>query len=160
MEDAKLQQLNTRLQQLLDRTAPYKLYRWLALAGLVLLYATRVFMLKGFYIVSYALAIYNLNLVLGFITPSVDPELEGPVLPQRSDAEYRPFRRRLPEMKFWCVTTTTRISRRYRHSQAGTSCMLAVSSPLHEQCFSTETAAACRQAPTSRCDTESPVHVF
>jgi Rer1 family len=51
--------------------------------------------------VTMQLAIYNLNLLLGFITPSVDPELEGPVLPQRSDGEFRPFRRRLPEMKFW-----------------------------------------------------------
>jgi Rer1 family len=46
--------LNTKLQQFLDKTAPFKLYRWLALAALVLLYATRVFFLKGFYIVTYA----------------------------------------------------------------------------------------------------------
>lgn len=102
MEDFR-KKLTTRLQQFLDQTAPFKLYRWLALGAVVLLYATRVFILKGFYIVTYALGIYNLNLLLGFITPSVDPELEGPVLPQRSDDEYRPFRRRLQEMKFWCA---------------------------------------------------------
>jgi hypothetical protein len=100
MEDFQ-KKLTTRLQQFLDQTAPFKLYRWLALGAVVLLYATRVYTLKGFYIVTYALGIYNLNLLLGFITPSVDPELEGPVLPQRSDDEYRPFRRRLQEMKFW-----------------------------------------------------------
>jgi hypothetical protein len=92
---------NIKLQQLLDRTAPHKLYRWLALVALVALYVTRVFYLRGFYIVTYVLGIYNLNLVLGFITPSVDPELEGPVLPSKSDDEYRPFVRRLQEMKFW-----------------------------------------------------------
>jgi Rer1 family len=91
-----------QLQRLLDKSAPHKAYRWTGLATIVLLYALRVYFLNGFYVVTYALAIYNLNLVLGFITPSVDPELEGPVLPSKNDDEYRPFVRRLPEMKFWC----------------------------------------------------------
>jgi hypothetical protein len=94
------------LQRFLDKTAPFKLYRWLALLALVLVYAVRTYFLQGFYIVTYALGIYNLNLFLGFITPSVDPELEGPVLPQKSDDEYRPFRRRLQEMKFWYAATS------------------------------------------------------
>ncbi|MEW5302439.1 MAG: hypothetical protein WDW36_005226 [Sanguina aurantia] len=57
--------------------------------------------LRGFYIVSYGLAIYNLNLLLGFLTPQIDPESEGPELPTTSDQEFRPFIRRLPEFKFW-----------------------------------------------------------
>lgn len=56
----------------------------------------------GFYIVTYALGIFNLNLLLGFLTPQVDPELEGPTLPSRKEDEFRPFVRRLPEFKFWC----------------------------------------------------------
>jgi hypothetical protein len=36
-------------------------------AALVLLYALRVYWLNGFYIVSYGLAIYVLNLLLGFL---------------------------------------------------------------------------------------------
>ena len=63
--DDYIKKANTRLQQLLDKTAPFKLYRWLALGGLVLLYATRVYYLNGFYIVTYGLGIYNLNLLLG-----------------------------------------------------------------------------------------------
>lgn len=55
----------------------------------------------GFYIVTYALGIYNLNLLLGFLTPQVDPELEGPTLPSKGQDEFRPFVRRLPEFKFW-----------------------------------------------------------
>jgi sterol desaturase/sphingolipid hydroxylase (fatty acid hydroxylase superfamily) len=43
-------------------------------AALVLLYALRVYWLNGFYIVSYGLAIYVLNLLLGFLSPRVDPE--------------------------------------------------------------------------------------
>ena len=54
-----------------------------------------------FYIVTYALGIYNLNLLLGFLTPQVDPESEGPGLPSKHDEEFRPFVRKLPEFKFW-----------------------------------------------------------
>ena len=57
--------------------------------------------LQGFYIVSYALGIYNLNLLLGFLTPQIDPEMEGPTLPNKGSDEFRPFVRRLPEFKFW-----------------------------------------------------------
>lgn len=58
---------------------------------------------RRFYIVTYALGIYNLNLLLGFLTPQVDPELEGPTLPSKSDEEFRPFVRKLPEFKAWCA---------------------------------------------------------
>lgn len=60
-----------------------------------------ILQLQGFYIVTYALGIYNLNLLLGFLTPQIDPELEGPTLPSKSEDEFRPFVRRLPEFKFW-----------------------------------------------------------
>ena len=39
----------------------------------------------------------------------VDPELEGPTLPSQREDEFRPFVRRLPEFKFWCVALCTRI---------------------------------------------------
>lgn len=59
-------------------------------------------LVPGFYIVTYGMGIYNLNLVLGFITPQFDPEQEaGPELPTKADEEFRPFVRRLPEFKFW-----------------------------------------------------------
>lgn len=93
--------LQRRLQVLLDKSTPHTLYRWLALAAVALLYALRVYYLQGFYIVTYGLAIYNLNLFLGFLTPQIDPEREGPVLPSKNDEEYRPFVRKLPEFKFW-----------------------------------------------------------
>ena len=96
--------LQTRLQYYLDKSTPHYTWRWLALAAVVLLYGVRVYFLKGFYIVTYALGIYNLNLLLGFLSPQVDPELEGPSLPSRTTDEYRPFVRRLPEFKFWCVS--------------------------------------------------------
>ena len=50
---------------------------------------------------TYGLGIYNLNLLIGFISPQIDPETEGPQLPTQSDQEFKPFVRRLPEFKFW-----------------------------------------------------------
>lgn len=75
----------------------------MVLVSLLVFYFIRVVLIKGFYIVSYALAIYNLNLLLGFLTPQFDPETEGPSLPTKGDQEFKPFMRRLPEFKFWYV---------------------------------------------------------
>lgn len=80
----------------------------------LVIYFIRVFFAQGWYIVTYALGIYLLNLFLAFLQPKIDPSLEmdleadsveegGPVLPTRSDEEFRPFVRRLPEFKFWYV---------------------------------------------------------
>mmetsp|Transcript_33945 Transcript_33945/g.73464 ORF Transcript_33945/g.73464 Transcript_33945/m.73464 type:complete len:198 (-) Transcript_33945:52-645(-) len=95
--------LNQQLQVLLDKSTPKPLERWLLLAAIVLIYFIRTFLLRGFYIVTYALGIYNLNLLIGFISPQIDPETEGdgPQLPTKSDQEFKPFVRRLPEFKFW-----------------------------------------------------------
>ncbi|XP_058092045.1 protein RER1B-like isoform X2 [Magnolia sinica] len=95
-------------QYYLDRSTPQPVGRWLGTAGLALIYALRCYYLKGFYIVSYALGIYLLNLLIGFLSPKVDPELEvmdGPSLPTKGSDEFKPFIRRLPEFKFWYSTT-------------------------------------------------------
>jgi len=72
------------------------------------LYTIRVAIVGGWYIVTYALGIYILNLLIGFLSPQVDPESEiiggdedGASLPVSGDDEYKPFIRRLPEFKFW-----------------------------------------------------------
>ena len=92
--------LNQRIQTLLDRSSPLITARWSAWTATVLLYFIRVWFLQGFYIVTYGLGIYNLNLLLGFLTPQFDPDSEGPTLPTKSE-EFKPFVRRLPEFKFW-----------------------------------------------------------
>lgn len=94
-----------KLQVLLDKSSPRPAERWFSLALLVFIYFIRVWMLRGFYIVTYGLGIYNLNLLIGFISPQIDPELEGPALPTKSDQEFKPFVRRLPEFKFWRAAT-------------------------------------------------------
>ncbi|KAL5221463.1 hypothetical protein ABZP36_026176 [Zizania latifolia] len=95
-----------RFQHLLDRSTPHVGRRWLGFAGLAAAYALRVWFAGGYYIVTYALGIYILNLLIAFLSPQVDPEVadvlgEGPALPTRSSDEFRPFVRRLPEFKFW-----------------------------------------------------------
>ena len=111
--DESLQQSAERLrakgvqqyQILVDKAAPKIAARWGGWAGVLGLYLLRVHLLHGFYIITYALGIFNLNLLIGFISPQVDPELEGPALPTKSSEEFRPFVRRLPEMKFWLAST-------------------------------------------------------
>jgi len=93
-------------QGLLDKWTPHTRVRWVAAGLLVLLFLLRVFLCQGWYIVTYALGIYHLNLFIAFLTPRIDPALDfddeqGPELPTRSNEEFRPFIRRLPEFKFW-----------------------------------------------------------
>ena len=84
-----------------DKSVPHIWARWLALFVLIALYGIRVYFVQGFYIVTYAMGIYTLNLLLGFLTPQIDPDMEGPTLPSKGNEEFRPFVRRLPEFKFW-----------------------------------------------------------
>lgn len=91
-------------QYYLDKSTPYMMYRWIGTVVLFVIYAVRVYYIQGFYIVSYGLGIYLLNLLIGFLSPLVDPELEpsdGPLLPTKGSDEFKPFIRRLPEFKFW-----------------------------------------------------------
>ena len=43
---------------------------------LLVIYAVRVMLLQGWYIVTYALAIYLLNIFIAFISPKFEPLLE------------------------------------------------------------------------------------
>ncbi|KAJ4963612.1 hypothetical protein NE237_023551 [Protea cynaroides] len=101
--------VSRRYQILLDKSTPHVLRRWIAFAVVVFIYVIRVLYIQGFYIVSYGLGIYILNLLIAFLSPQVDPEIEdvadGPGLPTRSSDEFRPFVRRLPEFKFWYSIT-------------------------------------------------------
>jgi len=101
-------QFLVRYQTFIDRITPHTYPRWGAAFILILIYAIRVHRLEGFYIISYGLAIYVLNLFIGFLTPNIDPETaqhEPSLLPTGQDDEFRPFVRKLPEMKFWVQFT-------------------------------------------------------
>ncbi|KAB2628122.1 protein RER1B-like [Pyrus ussuriensis x Pyrus communis] len=95
-------------QYYLDRSTPNPVHRWLGTLAVAVVYVLRVYYIQGFYIVSYGLGIYILNLLIGFLSPKVDPELEaldGASLPTRGSDEFKPFIRRLPEFKFWYSIT-------------------------------------------------------
>ncbi|XP_072676122.1 protein RER1 isoform X1 [Canis lupus baileyi] len=105
----------TRLGQIyqswLDKSTPYTAVRWVVTLGLSFVYMIRVYLLQGWYIVTYALGIYHLNLFIAFLSPKVDPSLmedsdDGPSLPTKQNEEFRPFIRRLPEFKF-CIKAVT-----------------------------------------------------
>uniref|UniRef100_A0A667Y3F0 Protein RER1 n=1 Tax=Myripristis murdjan TaxID=586833 RepID=A0A667Y3F0_9TELE len=103
----------TRLGQIyqswLDKSTPFYAVRWAVTLLLTAVYMVRVYILQGWYIVTYALGIYHLNLFIAFLSPKVDPSLldedEGPSLPTKQNEEFRPFIRRLPEFKFWHSAT-------------------------------------------------------
>jgi len=88
-------------QYYLDKSTPHTVARWLGFVVLAAIYVVRVYFIEGFYIVSYGLGIYILNLLIGFLSPQADPEMEGQSLPTKRSDEFKPFIRRLPEFKFW-----------------------------------------------------------
>ncbi|KAI3464933.1 hypothetical protein Pfo_021596 [Paulownia fortunei] len=95
-------------QYYLDRSAPHMVNRWFGTLAAAAIYVLRVYYVQGFYVISYGLGIYILNLFIGFMSPKVDPELEvldGASLPTKDSDEFRPFIRRLPEFKFWYAIT-------------------------------------------------------
>ncbi|KAL0955757.1 hypothetical protein HGRIS_001972 [Hohenbuehelia grisea] len=118
---AQYAKLQRTYQQTLDRWTPFTLNRWLATAGIFVVFFLRIIFAQGWYIVCYALAIYLLNLLLAFLQPKFDPSLEEDLmadeieeggdagsqspLPSQRDDEFRPFVRRLPEWQFWLSAT-------------------------------------------------------
>uniref|UniRef100_A0A8C6AWY7 Protein RER1 n=1 Tax=Monodon monoceros TaxID=40151 RepID=A0A8C6AWY7_MONMO len=71
----------------LDKSTPYTVVRWVVTLGLSFIYMIRVYLLPGWYIVTYALGIHHLNLLIAFLSPKVDPSLmedsdDGPSLPE------------------------------------------------------------------------------
>jgi hypothetical protein len=111
-----------RLQRLLDRAAPHTFYRWLGLGALMAVFILRMFMVHGFYIVTYVLLIFILNQFILFLQPkdrasllaaarpgasaeAIDAAAAAPTLPNFDAEEFRPFVRRLPEFHFWYSST-------------------------------------------------------
>ncbi|GAU97691.1 hypothetical protein RvY_08943-1 [Ramazzottius varieornatus] len=105
------QRIGQIYQSLLDRTVPHAVPRWIVFGLLIVGFVLRIIFAQGWYIVTYGLFIYHLNLFLAFLTPKMDPSLDLPEesdgmdLPTRASEEFRPFIRRLPEFKFWLSAT-------------------------------------------------------
>jgi hypothetical protein len=97
------------LQRILDKITPHHMFRWIFALLLLIYFMYRVVVLQGFYIIAYVLGIFLLNQFILFLTPVVVDDLDyddddEPKLPTKSDEEFRPFMRRLPEFKFWYTT--------------------------------------------------------
>jgi hypothetical protein len=107
-EPSKLTELLRRAtqtqQRFLDKTVPHTYGRWGAFAALLILYFVRIFVVGGFYIITYGLCIHLLYLVVLFLTP-----LENPDDQQHSDAmlahkagdEFKPYVPKVQEFKVW-----------------------------------------------------------
>lgn len=90
-------------QYLLDKSSPHPLYRWIGFSAVLAVYIVRIYLLEGFYIVTYGVGVFLLSQLIGFLTPQFVPESseDDLGLPTRDTEEFRPFARRLPEFKFW-----------------------------------------------------------
>ncbi|CDQ77759.1 unnamed protein product [Oncorhynchus mykiss] len=62
-------------QSWLDKSTPFSIGRWGVTLSLTAIYMIRVYILQGWYIVTYALGIYHLNLFIAFLSPKVDPSM-------------------------------------------------------------------------------------
>ncbi|KAL9653679.1 hypothetical protein ABK040_009155 [Willaertia magna] len=65
-----------RYQAFLDRLNIHYTARWITLGVLFAIYLFRVIYFQGWYIVTYGLGIYVLNLLIAFLSPKFDPEDE------------------------------------------------------------------------------------
>ena len=63
--------LRRKVQHWLDRSTVYLKGRWFGFFTLMFMYVLRVYLIKGFHIISYGLGIYLLNLFIGFLSPLV-----------------------------------------------------------------------------------------
>eukprot|EP00033_Pygsuia_biforma_P002113 GCRY01002344.1.p1 GENE.GCRY01002344.1~~GCRY01002344.1.p1 ORF type:complete len:242 (+),score=26.34 GCRY01002344.1:136-861(+) len=104
--------VRSEIQNMIDRTAVHVKLRWIAFVILLFIYFLRVYTIGRFYIVTYALGIYLLNLLIGFLSPKVDPALmdtyeddDSVTLPSQADDEFKPFIRKLPEFTVWLSGT-------------------------------------------------------
>jgi hypothetical protein len=86
----------------LDKSVLHVKKRWILAVLLSILYGLRIVTIKGFFIVTYALAIYLLNVVVGVLTPQANVEA-GEAL--ETAEEFRPFRRRVSEFQAWVMTS-------------------------------------------------------
>ncbi|CAH8445603.1 unnamed protein product [Schistosoma turkestanicum] len=91
-----------KIQHLYDVLTPHAVSRWCFTVFLVFFYILRIIITQGFHVVTYVMGIFLLNRLIDFLSPKIVPETStDEVLPTKSSEEFRPFLRRLPELKFW-----------------------------------------------------------
>lgn len=58
-------------QYVMDKSSPHVAFRWVGFTVVFLLYFLRVYLVNGWFIVTYGLGIYLLNQLIGFLSPQV-----------------------------------------------------------------------------------------
>lgn len=101
-----LKQYQSKALQLLrrfeDLAVPFRLPRWIGVFVLLGLYFVRVYLLGGYYIVTYGMCIHILYLLALMVTPVSDPDHdEGVSLGAAADGEFKPFVPKVQEFKIW-----------------------------------------------------------
>ena len=65
------ERMGSKWQYLLDKSSPHIAVRWVAFVVSLYLYLLRVYLVNGWYIVTYGLGIFLLSVSIGFISPQV-----------------------------------------------------------------------------------------
>jgi hypothetical protein len=63
--------MSQKWQYILDKSSPQIALRWSLMTVVMFAYMLRVYLLDGWYIVTYGLGIYLLNQLIGFLSPQV-----------------------------------------------------------------------------------------
>lgn len=64
-------QWSRKWQYVLDKSSPHMIYPWILFSVLFAIYCVRVYLVNGWYIITYGLGIYILNQFIGFLSPQV-----------------------------------------------------------------------------------------
>jgi hypothetical protein len=63
--------IGRKYQYVMDKLSPMVMLRWIIFVVAFAMYFVRVYFLNGWFIVTYALGIYLLNQLIGFLSPQV-----------------------------------------------------------------------------------------
>ena len=66
-----MEKMSSKWQFLLDKSSPHILVRWIVFFVSIYLYLLRVYLVNGWYIVTYGLGIFLLSQSIGFLSPQV-----------------------------------------------------------------------------------------
>lgn len=104
-EESTVKKANAVINAIKDKIQGYVIERWIVLLILIVLYIIRVFIIKGYFALTYCIGINILNSFIGFISPLEDPDDveidEGSFLPEKASEEFKPFQRKVKEFQFW-----------------------------------------------------------
>ena len=98
----KKSEISLQIESFIYRLKPFVLYRWVSFAVITIIFLIRMFATHKYYYAGYIAGLYIVQCSVLFLSPKIDPDLHGnEVLPGATDAEFKPFIRKLPEFVFW-----------------------------------------------------------